>query len=83
MFDDQFLYENYFGLTKAEVGDMRNRMKDQAQRDSEIMQASQPPMDAGMGGGMAPGAAPEGQELQGQAPEEQAPGGEPEEQQPA
>lgn len=83
MFDDQFLYENYFGLTKAEVGDMRNRMKEQAQRDSEIMQASQPPMDAGMGGGMAPGAAPEGQELQGQAPEEQAPGGEPEQQQPA
>ena len=48
LFDDEYLYKTYFGFTDAEVDEMKERMKTQAEE-----QPQQDPMGMG-GGGMPP-----------------------------
>ena len=45
LFDDEYLYKTYFGMTDAEVDDMKERMKKQMEE-----QPQQDPMGMGMGG---------------------------------
>ena len=78
LFDDEYLYKTYFGMTDAEVEDMKERMKKQQeenpQPDPMGMAAPMPPM-GGLSNGADPGVEEAGEEeldadsASGQAPE--------------
>ena len=57
LFDDEYLYKTYFGFTDAEVDEMKERMKTQAEEhgaDPSDEEAGEEELDADSASGQAP-----------------------------
>ena len=65
LFDKEYLYKTYFGMTEEEISDMKDRVSEEAEKDAALAQQGAP-----MAGGPVPAPAggevpPEGESMGG------------------
>ena len=61
MFPTEWILENYYQMSDAEISSITEKMKEQMKGDAELQQSMQPDMGMG-GGGMLPPPPPGGEE---------------------